>query len=227
MMAKNSNQSPFSDARIGGGLLALMAFAGVGVVTSSDNMMYSGGLHSAQSQHVTDYSMSEFFEDAFAHQEHSSSEDVIAIFEDSFSRNDSGLAIPDILNSLLTESNISKKLLSEILGVARPTLYSWLKGGAIADENYDRLVVISDLVSSLDDSHRLGLSKLFRMFVPDSGGKKFVELFSEAVKTGNKDHFLASYAQVKGKLDKRIRIERRISEKSDSESAANQVSSFI
>jgi len=227
MMANNSNQSPFSDARLGGGLLALMAFAGAGVVTSSDNMMYSGSLHSALPQHVAGYPVAEFFEDAFAHQEHSSSEDVIAVNGDSFASRDSGSAIPDILNSLLSESNISKKLLSEILGVARPTLYSWLKGGAIADENYDRLVVISELVSSLDDSHRNGLSKLFKMFVPDSGGRKFVELFSEAVKTGNKDHFLASYAQVKEKLDKRICIERRVSEKSDSESAANQVSSFI
>ncbi|WP_288945003.1 hypothetical protein [uncultured Marinobacter sp.] len=226
MMTKSCGQSPFADARFGG-LLTLMAIAGAGVVTSSDNTIYSKSLHSSQPQDFMRGTVALLFEDAFAHQEHSSSEDVLELAGYPFDGSDSSEAVPDVLNRLLSESNLSKKLLSEILGVARPTLYSWLKGGAIADENYDRLVVISELVSLIDDSHRLALSKLFKMFAPDSGGKKFLDLFSEAVKTGDKDHFFSSYVEVKEKLDKRVRVEERISRNSDSEIATNQASSFI
>ncbi|MEO9586300.1 MULTISPECIES: hypothetical protein [Marinobacter] len=226
MTTKTNGHSPFSDARVGGGLLALMAFAGATVVTSSDSISNVMNSPCEQFECSRESFVAKLFDDAFANQEHSSSEDNLEYFDYSLVRNNSHLIVPDVLNRLLSEFDLSKKLLSEILGVARPTLYSWLKGGAIADENYERLIVISDLVELLDNSHRSSLPKLFKMFVPNAGGKKFVELFGEAVKAGDKHQFLASYSEVKDKLDKRIRIDKRISNNSDLEGATNQVSSF-
>lgn len=226
-MIDKTNNNPFFEAQFRGGLLALMALVGNGVVISSDNESYVRSSPSFQFQGSVEGSVSRLFDDAFANQEHSSSEDAIELAGQAHSATNVGLVVSDLLPQLLTEFNLSKKFLSELLGVARPTLYSWLKGGVVSDENYERLIAIAELVTSLDEAHKADLPRLLKMFVPGSNGKKFAELFGEAVQSGNRSDFLTSYDEVKERLEKRISINRRLPGTAEPESAANQISSLV
>lgn len=226
MMTTNALHNSSLEKGIGSGLLALMALTGHNVPISSDAGEGIDSAYYSPNHEYINSAKSIVFEDAFFVQEHSSSEDVL-LHEEKAPSSLNNQDTSGLINLFLNNYGFSKKLLSETLGITRPTLYSWLKGGSISDDNHDRLHAASELVAKIEVRHQAHLPSLLRMFAPGKGGLKFNDLFVEAINTRQTYKFILSYAEVKDRLDRKLRIGTHLNEEKSSERAMNQASSMV
>lgn len=84
------------------------------------------------------------------------------------------LSTAEQLDYLRDNLGLSITDLSELLGVARPTVYAWLKGADVRSEHTERLASLFQAGQALDSSDILSVSRLLRR--PLSNGMTLLDL---------------------------------------------------